>query len=144
MQNFLGDFECTVDVKGRIMVPAKFRHLVPEGSGGLYVITMGKERCLNLFPLNEWNEIIVKKLHELPPGPEKRKTIRFYSKKSRTLKVDKTGRVAIPSNFLNVIGNPKKVVLIGALNYIEVWAPEDYENSSQDIDKSFFGGDWEY
>jgi len=51
------------------MVPARFRHLVPEASAGMYVISMGKERCLNLYPRIEWDEAVVSELHKLPPGP---------------------------------------------------------------------------
>lgn len=125
------------------MVPARFRHLVPEASSGMYVISMGKERCLNLFPVNEWNEVVVSELHKLPPGPEKRNYIRFYSKKSRTLNLDKSGRIAIPSVMLEALGSPKKVMAVGVLNYIEIWSIEDYEKVSTDAENEFLGGDWE-
>jgi len=143
MQNFLGDFECALDSKGRMMIPAKFRHLVPEGTGGLYVITRGKENCLNLYPLNEWNEVVVARLHELPPGPEKRQFIRFFSRQSRTLNLDKSGRIAVPPGFLELIGNPKRVVVVGVLNYMEIWAPEDYEKVSGEGDDAVRNGNLE-
>ena len=143
MQNFLGDFDCALDSKGRLMVPAKFRHLVPEAGGGLWVITMGKDKCLNLYPLNEWDEEVVKKLHSLPPGPEKRKYIRFYSRKSRTINLDKSGRIAIPSNFLEAIDSPGKVVVVGVLNYIEIWAPEEFEKASIEDDEAYLEGEFE-
>ena len=126
------------------MIPARFRRQVPEENSGMYVVSMGKEKCLNLYPLQEWNEMVVKELHNLPPGLSKRNNIRFYSKKSLTLNVDKSGRVAIPSSFLKVIGNPKKVMVVGVLNYMEIWAPEEYEKISENIDKTFLEGDWEY
>ena len=126
------------------MVPAKFRHLVPEESSGMYVISMGKERCLNLYPVAEWNEVVVRELHKLPPGLEKRNYIRFYSKKSRTLNLDKSGRIAIPSPMLEVLGAPKKVMVVGVLNYIELWSIEDYEKISREADDTFRNGNWEY
>ena len=126
------------------MVPAKFRHLVPESSSGMYVLSMGKERCLNLYPVNEWNETVVSELHKLSPGPEKRNAIRFYSKKSRTLNLDKSGRIAIPPAMLEALGSPKKVVAVGVLNYIEIWSTEDYEKISDEVDKNFNESDWEY
>ncbi len=143
MQNFLGDFECTLDSKGRLMVPARFRHQVPEAGGDIYVITMGKEHCLNLWPIIEWNEEVVSKLHELPAGPEKRQLIRFYSRKSRNINLDKSGRVAIPSTFLEAIGNPKKVIVVGALNYIEVWAPDEFEKASAMGDEAYLDSEFE-
>jgi MraZ protein len=110
----------------------------------MYIISMGKERCLNLYPIDEWNETVVKKLHELPPGPEKRNYIRFYSNKSRTLNLDKSGRVAIPPSMLEAIGGPKKVMVVGVLNYIEIWSIEDYEKVSRDAEDNFLDGEWEY
>ncbi|UCF06677.1 MAG: hypothetical protein JSV33_06540 [bacterium] len=144
MKNYLGYFECKLDAKGRLMIPARFRHLVSSDTGGVYVISMGKERCLNLFSIKEWDEVILSKLHELPPGPEKRKYIRFFSTKSLTLNIDKAGRIAIPAHFLEAIGNPKTVVVVGILNYMEIWAPEDYNKAQQEVDEAFIEGDWEY
>jgi MraZ protein len=144
MQNFLGNFECTLDSKGRLIIPAKFRHLAEEGSGGMYVVSLGKEKCLNLYPINEWNEVVVSKLHELEPGPKKRNYIRFYSRKSRTLNLDKSGRIALPSSFLELLGNPKKVIVAGVLNYMEIWAPEEYEKVSSAAEENFLEGEWEY
>jgi MraZ protein len=144
MQNFLGNFECKLDSKGRLMIPAKFRHQLPETAPGMYVLSMGKEKCLNLYPVDEWNEMVVKKLHDLPAGRDKRQYIRFYSRKSMTLNIDKTGRVAIPSNFLQAIGNPRKVMVVGVLDYMEIWAPGDYSKMSEEGDSTFLEGDWEY
>ncbi len=144
MQNFLGNFDCTLDSKGRLMIPARFRRLVSETLGNIFVLSMGKERCLNLYPLREWDEVVVKKLHELPPGPEKRQYIRFYSRKSRTVEMDKSGRIAVPAAFIESIGNPGKVVVVGVLDYMEIWAPEDHRKMSMEGDDAFLEGDWEY
>jgi MraZ protein len=144
MQNFLGEIECTLDAKGRLMIPARFRRLVPDDTGGIYVVSMGKERCLNLFPQREWNETIVAKLQAMPPGPEKRNAIRFFSSRSSTLKIDKAGRVAIPANLLGAIGSPKHVMVVGALNYMEIWSIDEYRGKTDDIDEAFRGGGFEY
>ena len=125
------------------MVPAKFRHLVPQ-EAGIYVITTGREKCLNLYPLKEWNEVVISELHKLPPGPKKRNLTRFYSNKSTTLNLDKSGRIAIPSWMLDTLGNPKKVKAVGALNYIEIWDIEEYEKVSREAEESFQDDEWEY
>lgn len=144
MQNFLGQYECAIDSKGRMMIPAKFRRMVSDDSGGQFVITMGKERCLNLYPLEEWNETVLSRLHSLPPGADKRNYIRFYSRKSRNLVLDKAGRVVLPAAFLEALGNPKKVTVMGALSCIEIWAPGDYEAIDRVVDGTFLDGDFEY
>ena len=144
MQNFLGDYECSIDSKGRLLIPSKFRRLVPAENDNKFVISLGKERCLNLYPQNEWKENVENRLHELPPGLKKRKVIRFYSKMSRHVESDKTGRIAIPRNFLEMIGNPGKVVAVGLLNYIEIWPLDDYAEISVEMEKDFQEIDWEY
>jgi MraZ protein len=126
------------------MIPVRFRRHFSMETGGAFVLAMGKEKCLNLFPFDEWNENILEKLHKMPAGPQKRKVVRFYSTNSRTLNVDKAGRIAIPPNFLESIGNVKRVIVIGTLNYMEIWAPEDFEEAMHDVQESFLGGDWEY
>ena len=87
---------------------------------------------------------MVTELHKLSPGPEKRNYIRFYSKKSRTLNLDKSGRIAIPSVMLEALGSPVKVMAVGVLNYIEIWSIEDYEKVSSDAEKELIDGEWEY
>lgn len=144
MQNFLGDYECSIDSKGRLLIPSKFRRLVPAENDNKFVISVGKERCLNLYPQNEWKENVENRLHELPPGLKKRKVIRFYSKMSRHVESDKTGRIAIPRSFLEMIGNPAKVVAVGLLNYIEIWPLDEYEEISVEMEKDFQEIDWEY
>jgi MraZ protein len=125
------------------MIPAKFRRMIPEDSGEVLVISKAKEPCLNLYPIAEWNGVIAR-LHELPPGPKKRNLIRFYSDKSQTLNLDKAGRIAISAGFLSMIGSPKKVVVIGALTYLEIWAEKDYETIRKTALEAYLEGDWEY
>ena len=60
------------------------------------------------------------------------------------MNLDKAGRVAIPANFLSMISNPKKVIVIGALTYIEIWSPEDYEQVRNEALDTYNKGDWEY
>ena len=79
VMNFIGQFEYNLDAKGRLMIPVRFRRVIPPESAEMLVLSKGKERCLNLYPIAEWNEVILKELHGLPPGPQKRNLIRYYS-----------------------------------------------------------------
>jgi MraZ protein len=54
MKNLLGSFECKLDSKGRLVIPAELRRLMPRKPGSVYVISVGKEKCLTLFPAKEW------------------------------------------------------------------------------------------
>jgi MraZ protein len=142
--NFVGHFEYNLDAKGRLMIPARFRRVIAPDAVDVLVLSKGKERCLNLYPLPEWNDVILKELHSLPPGPQKRNLVRYYSDKSIHVNLDKAGLVAIPAHFLSMIGDPKKVIVIGALTYIEIWAPEDYEQIRNEALDTYNRGDWEY
>lgn len=142
--NFVGHFEYNLDSKGRLMIPARFRRVIQPDAVDVLVLSKGKEKCLNLYPLPEWNDVILKELHSLPPGPQKRNLIRYYSDKSIHVNLDKAGRVAIPANFLSMVGNPKKVIVIGALTYIEIWSPKDYEQIRNEALDTYNKGDWEY
>ncbi|MBN1884972.1 MAG: division/cell wall cluster transcriptional repressor MraZ [Candidatus Krumholzibacteriota bacterium] len=143
MRSFVGSFTCTLDAKGRIMIPARFRRLLPTDSGEVLVLSKGKEQCLNLFPSAEW-ERVIERLENLPPGQKKRNLIRFYSDKSQTVNLDKAGRVAISPPFLSLIDNPRRVVVIGALTYMEIWSEESYEQVRGEALDTYLDGDWEY
>jgi MraZ protein len=142
--NFVGHFEYNLDAKGRLMIPARFRRVISPEAAEMLVLSKGKEKCLNLYPLAEWNEVILKELRSLPPGPQKRNLIRYYSDKSIHVNIDKAGRIAIPAHFLSMIGGPKKVIVIGALTYMEIWAPEDFEHIRAEALDTYSKGDWEY
>ena len=144
MKNLLGSFECKLDLKGRLVIPAELRRLMPRKPGSVYVISVGKEKCLTRFPAKEWKEKILDKLQQLAPSAKTRNTIRYYSRNSRQIKLDKAGRIAIPSNFLELIGNPRTVHVVGVLNYLEIWPPKDYGKISEDSDETYFESDWEY
>jgi MraZ protein len=143
MQTFIGHYTCSVDNKGRMMIPARFRRMIPADSGELLVLSKGKENNLNLYPVEGWKEIM-SKLRELPAGPKKRNLVRYYSDKSYTLSMDKAGRVAIPSDFLSIIGNPDKIIVIGALTYMEIWAEKDYPEVKKKALEIYIESDWEH
>ena len=54
--NFVGHFGCNLDAKGRLMIPARFRRVISPEAADVLVLSKGKEKCLNLYPLSEWNE----------------------------------------------------------------------------------------
>ncbi len=142
MQKFSGRSICKLDSKGRLMIPAKFRRIIPAEVAEILYISKGKDECLNLYPTGEW-DVLLERLDKLDPGRKKRDLIRFYSDTSQPLNVDKAGRVAIPSEFIEMIGNPKKVVVIGALKYMEIWNAENYEEIRRQAAETYHESDWE-
>ena len=128
---FKGEYNHTVDTKGRLIVPAKFREIL----GDVFVVTKGLDGCLFVYPNSEW-EKIEEKFREIPlTGKDARKFTRFFFGSAADCELDKQGRVLIPANLREYAGLGKEVVLIGVLNRIEVWSKERYlEEECEDMD----------
>ncbi|MBD3179887.1 MAG: hypothetical protein GF417_09930, partial [Candidatus Latescibacteria bacterium] len=109
-----------------------------------FVISLGGEKCLNLYPIEGWKNDVENRLHDLPRGMRRRKIVRFYSGMSRPVEMDKTGRIAIPRNFLEKIGDVREVYVVGMLNYMEIWPAGEYTDLSETIVDEFEELDWEY
>lgn len=129
---FKGEYNHTLDAKGRIIVPAKFR----ETLGDLFVVTKGLDGCLFVYPNSEW-ENIENKFREIPlTTKDARKFSRFFFAGAADCEVDKQGRALIPSNLREYAGLQKEVVLVGVLNRIEIWSKERWsDNEYEDMDE---------
>ncbi|MEJ2666222.1 MAG: division/cell wall cluster transcriptional repressor MraZ [Deinococcales bacterium] len=112
-----GEFQYSVDDKGRVIVPPTFRDFVEDGM----VVTRGMEGCLYVFPLSAWQRI-ESRLTELPlTDPEARNFVRFFYSGAAKARLDSAGRITVPATlraFAEVEGN---VVVAGAPNRLEIW-----------------------
>ena len=129
---FMGEYNHTVDSKGRLIVPSKFR----EQLGDEFVVTKGLDNCLFVYENSEWAKL-EEKLRTLPlTNTAARKFSRFLLAGATTCEVDKQGRVLIPSVLREFAGLNKEVVLVGVLNRIEIWSRERWqENEYDDMDE---------
>lgn len=119
---FMGEYQHTLDTKGRIIVPAKFREQLQKGS----VITRGLDHCLFLFPPEEW-EIIEQKLKSLPlTKPEVRQFVRFFFSGASECELDKQGRLTLPASLREYGKIGKDVTLIGVSSRIELWSTKEW------------------
>jgi MraZ protein len=142
-RKFIGMFPCTLDAKSRLTIPSKFRELVPGEEGSkILVISRGKEHCLYLFT-PDYFDWIIEQLGLLPPGPQQRNLIRYYSSESEHLKVDKVGRVQMSAHHLESFGLAKNVVVVGGLTHMEVWKPEEYDKIMESADDAYHNGEWQ-
>ena len=113
----MGEFSHTIDGKGRLILPAKFR----EELGDTFVITKGLDNCLFIYSQAEWC-VIEEKLKKLPLAkPEARAFVRFFFSGAAELECDKQGRVLVPNNLREFAGLDKDVVVIGVSSRIELW-----------------------
>ena len=129
---FMGEYQHTIDAKGRLIVPAKFR----EELGDVFVITKGLDNCLFVYPYFEW-KIFEERLKKLPlTSGNARKFVRFFLAGAVECSVDKQGRILIPNNLRTYSGLEKDVILIGVSNRVEIWSKENWEayNNDEDFD----------
>lgn len=122
---FMGEHNHTVDAKGRIIVPAKFR----EELGEEFVVTLGLDGCLFVYPNNEWISF-VNELKGLPGSKEARQLQRYFMAGAATCEVDKQGRILIPQKLRDHAGLDKELVFVGVLNKIEIWSKERWESNN--------------
>ncbi len=130
--NFMGEYNHTIDTKGRLIIPAKFRELL----GDEFVVTKGLDGCLFAFPKNEW-ELFEEKLRKLPlTNKSARKFTRFFVSGASMCELDKQGRILLPQTLREFAQLEKDVVLSGNLNRVEIWSKANWEinNAYDDVD----------
>ena len=126
---FMGEYNHTIDAKGRLIIPSKFR----EALGSEFVLTKGLDGCLFVFPMKEW-EAFEEKLRSLPLiDKNARKFSRFFLAGASTCELDKQGRILVPGTLREFAQMDKEEVLTGMLDRIEVWSKEQWlENNAYD------------
>ena len=126
---FMGEYNHTIDAKGRLIIPAKFRELL----GTEFVLTRGLDGCLFIYPVDEW-KAFEQKLRALPLTNKNARTFsRFFVAGAAMCELDRQGRVLVPQTLRELAGLEKDVVLTGNLDRIEVWSKDKWsENCDYD------------
>ena len=130
---FMGEYDHSIDAKGRVIIPAKFRDQLGES----FVVTKGLDGCLWIFAADEW-EKFSQKLRALPvANKDARKFARFFLAGASEAETDKTGRILLPQVLRDYAKLEKDVALVGTGNRIEIWDRNAWENNStfDDMDK---------
>ena len=123
----LGEYKHTIDPKGRIAVPAKFREKLSSGA----IITRGLDNCLFVFAPKEW-QILAEKLINLPLSQaNSRAFVRLMLSGATDVEIDKQGRILIPDYLRKFAGLSKQAVVAGLYNRMEVWDLEKWEKYKQ-------------
>jgi MraZ protein len=124
---FQGHSTINIDDKGRIIVPAKFRrHITPEANN-IINATLGRDSCVWLFPSHEWTKLLqtLDKVNSYTKDEVAMKRHMLFYADECTL--DSQHRILIPQQLLQIVNIKKEVLLIGQLERIELWNPENYE-----------------
>ena len=141
---FMGEYHHSIDEKGRLIIPSKFRTELGES----FVITRGLENCLFVYSLVEWNKI-TEKLRKLPFTKQNARNFnRFLLSGATITELDKQGRANIPSTLVDFASLDKDCVIIGVNDRLEIWSKSKWENffsenedKLSDIAEDLFTGD---
>lgn len=129
----MGEYQHSVDAKGRLIVPAKFR----EALGETFVVTRGLDNCLFGYPMNEWRKL-EEKLKGLPmTKKDTRAFARFFFSGATEVEIDKQGRINIPTTLMHHAHLVKECVVLGVSNRIEIWAKDAWETYFSESEQSF-------
>lgn len=136
---FQGHTNTSIDEKGRLIIPAKFRrHILPE-TNNILNVTLGRDTCIWLFPSYEWTKVL-KTVQSTNPytGDEvsMRRQMLFHADE---LSIDSQHRILIPQDLLKIAGIKKEILLIGQLERIEVWDPAVYDKYIAGENESYEG-----
>ncbi len=128
---FIGEYQHTIDEKGRLAVPAKFRNELAKGA----VVTRGLDNCLFLYPQKDWEEL-AQKLAKLPISQANTRAFaRMMLAGAMDCEIDKQGRIILP-DYLRKYGTiKKKVVVAGLYNRLEIWDTEAWEKYKASAEK---------
>ncbi len=129
---FYGEYQHSVDAKGRVIVPSKFR----DGLGEKFIVTKGLDNCLFAYSAEEWGNLETK-LKSLPfTDKDVRAFVRFFFAGAAECEVDKQGRILLPQNLREYAGLDKDIYVIGVSTRVEIWDKAKWENYSGDENMS--------
>jgi len=127
MTGFIGEYESTIDAKGRFLLPTGFRKQLPEQERHSFVMNRGFEKCLTLYPNEVWQPIFnrISQLNEF--DPKVREFRRYFLNGATALDIDSAGRLLIPKNLMEHANLEKDIVLVSAINKLEIWDKTRYQ-----------------
>ena len=137
MSFFTSEYDCKLDAKGRMVLPAKIKSSLPESNGKELVIRRGFEPCLVLYPMVEYKKIFsrIAGLNEF--NEEYRKLQRNFFRGNAVVELDNNARLNIPKQMLNYAQIGREAIVVGMGNRIEIWEPSKYEEFLIDDSKEF-------
>lgn len=130
---FMGEYAHSIDKKGRMIIPAKFR----EELGMKVIITRGLDGCLNAYTKEQWDRIYDQLLKLPSTKKDARMFVRMMTSKAAECEIDNQGRVLLPAGLIALAGIQKECMIIGAANHIEIWSKENWEGVDQEMNESF-------
>jgi len=136
MNLLTGEFKVVLDDKGRISLPASLRKDLTDTSLHL---TKGEDNCLWLYPSAKWNELVSSTIKEVtdPFSGKDRRVLRKFVGPAQEIEIDKAGRIPIAQSLREFAGLSKVCVVLGQIDYIEIWDEGRYSEYFDGNDEEF-------
>ena len=137
---FTGEYQYSLDSKGRVNIPAKFRQSLSKKNQNTFVATRGQDPCVWIYPLTEWKKIEDDLRNLSSVSSVHRTFIRQIARSATPSTCDKQGRITLSPSLISYANLDKEALIIGMINKIEIWNPEtlnnvDTKNISEDINE---------
>jgi len=137
MAAFRGSYKHSIDHKGRVSIPARFRRLLSGDANETFVILRGLDACVSLFPADEFKRLEDRLRSRSFSDETHRRYQRLLLLDSRDETIDAQGRVAIPASLITHAELKKEVLVNGVLDHIEIWNPETFEKYMASSDRTY-------
>lgn len=137
MNSIIGTYECKIDTKGRLLVPALLKKQLPAMADGFVLKRSVFEPCLELWPMAEWNKMMLK-INSLNPFVKKNNDfIRKFMAGVKMVEIDDAGRLLVAKDLIEFASISKEIVLSSKVNIIEIWDKQSYEDTLSKDDFDF-------
>jgi MraZ protein len=137
MSAFKGSYLHSIDNKGRINLPAKLRKYVSPDANDTFIVTRGFEKCIVIYPLDEWS-IYEKTIRDLPTSdPGSRFVTRVLLQYAQECQLDAQARIMLPQQLISFAGIQNDALILGVLERIEIWNPELYDTYVREQQESY-------
>lgn len=128
---FLGRYSHSLDPKGRVAIPSRFR----EAIGADAVLTRGIDRCLSLYPPGAWQPLAEKVSALSISDPDARAFRRLFFAEAANVEFDRQGRILIPPDLRRYAGLDGEALVVGMHTYVEIWSPAAWESQSELLER---------
>ena len=135
---FAGEFRHTIDAKNRLVVPNKFRVFITDEADrkGFFVVAgIAHDRCIRLYTLSAWKKVMEKVRRDADKKQDPSQHIRYFASRGEFSPIDAQHRLVIPQKLLNYAGIKKDVLMVGTMDWIEVWSESDYHAATENLDE---------
>ena len=118
---FIGEYHYSLDSKGRVNIPAKFRQSLSKDNKNTFIATRGQDPCIWIYPLTEWKKIELELRNLSSVSGIHRTFVRQIARSATPSTCDKQGRIMINPSLISYAGIEKEALIIGMINKIEIW-----------------------